>query len=72
MKTCNSNTISDLKKMTRTLEDKILLKEEECEALIKYQEEFREEYIKVCHERDDFKDRLYRQTQINDHLSGDL
>jgi len=49
--------MADFKKMTKTLEDKICLKEEECESLIRYQEEFREEYIKVCRERDDFMHR---------------
>ena len=39
--------------MTTVLELKLRAKEADCEELIRYQDEFRLEYIKTCNERDD-------------------
>ena len=55
---CSKGTLMDLKKMTKLLELKVRLKESECEELITYQEEFRQEYIKVCEERDFLNDKV--------------
>ena len=53
--------VEELKKMTKTLEDKVKNKERECQELITYQEEFRGEYVKVCRQRDD----LLREKDIH-------
>ena len=53
----NQDTLSKLKEMTTTLEKKLVTKENQCDQLIRYQEEFREEYLKVCANRDDLHDR---------------
>ena len=46
--------------MTATLEGRVKNKERECQELITYQEEFRGEYVKVCHQRDE----LVREKEI--------
>jgi len=43
----------DFKKNNKLLELKIKVKETECGELLRYQEEFREEYVKVCQQRDE-------------------
>lgn len=48
----SENTLYSLKKMTKMLELQLRVKESEIQELLRYQEEFRQEYIKVCSERD--------------------
>lgn len=50
---CNQSVVYDFKKNNKLLELKIKVKETECGELIRYQEEFREEYVKVCQQRDE-------------------
>jgi phage gp16-like protein len=47
----NFDTLANLKNMTRILEHKIKTKELEVEELLKYQEEFRQEYLRTCEEK---------------------
>ena len=54
--------------MNKILEIQVKVKTNECEELIRYQEEFRLEYIRVFNERDD----LYRNNQGLDNKSRSL
>ena len=49
----------ELHLMTKQLENRVREKETECEQLIRYQEEFRDEYVKVCASRDDLDRRSH-------------
>ncbi len=54
--------------MNKLLEIQVKVKTNECEELIRYQEEFRLEFIRVFNERDD----LYRNNQALDSKSRSL
>ena len=48
----NFDTMASLRKMTQALESRIKIKEMEVEELLRYQEEFRQEYLQVCQEKE--------------------
>ena len=58
--------------MTKVLESKLLAKDLECEELVKYQEEFRDEYVKVCGERDEFERKNQQTIGQRDYLEHEL
>ena len=64
--------MNELRGMVASLENKNKSKETECEHLIKYQDEFRQEYVSVCAERDSFYRRNQELDAANERMRDDI
>lgn len=69
---CNSETLGEFRDASRGAESNLGSKEAERCRLIRYQEEFRDEYIQVCAQREDLLRRNESFVQTNDRLIKDL
>ena len=72
MTAASQYALKEVKLTVGSLDGKNKSKEQECDHLIKYQEEFRQEYIKVCAERDELHGRHSDVTLINDRMKDEM